>query len=383
MGDRRADAAPLTSPRRRWPLVVRRARPDDEQAVRAFATHTWGDWDYVPHAFGRWIDAPDGVLLVGTPGPNADGSAALDADGEPLLPDRPVAFVRVALVARGEAWLEAIRVDPRVRGMDVATDLQVAELRWAMAQDTTVIRYATGSDNEGSHRLGRRGGFELLATMDSHWWSPTGDPEADEHEEEGLPSGFLAEMEAAVEVRRDRLLHLLAEGGLVARSTGAEDLWRRISGDATFIAGERLYELRPWALEELSETKFRTHLEAGEVIEHVADGQWAAAVFVRRTGPAEDIALRFAVLCGGNRPALSLAEAARELAGELIRFRTASGAPLVHDAVDAWRAAGYVSPDWQLHLLRRQLDARHPLPPIEPARLVLADEPVSLLQPAH
>ena len=56
-----------------------------------------------------------------------------------------VAVVRVTMSAKGQAWLEGIRVDPRVRGIDVATDLQVAELRWAAAQGAQVVRYATGA----------------------------------------------------------------------------------------------------------------------------------------------------------------------------------------------------------------------------------------------
>ena len=46
----------------------------------------------------------------------------------------------MAMPALGEAWLEGIRVDPRVRGMNVATDLQVAELHWAVANGAHVVR---------------------------------------------------------------------------------------------------------------------------------------------------------------------------------------------------------------------------------------------------
>ena len=63
--------------RRPWPLVVRRARPGDEAAVMAFATSTWNGWDYMPRAWPRWMEAADGVMLVGTVG----GAGGLDLVG--------------------------------------------------------------------------------------------------------------------------------------------------------------------------------------------------------------------------------------------------------------------------------------------------------------
>jgi len=41
-------------------------------------------------------------------------------------------------------------------------------------------------------------------------------------------------------------------------------------------------------------------------------------------------------------------------------------------------SAGYRSPNWALHLLGRLLDARHPVPDVDPARVVLADPPVAI-----
>jgi hypothetical protein len=122
-------------------LVVRVARADDYDAVLRFASNTWDGWDYMPHAFPRWLDTRDGVMLIGEVGRSGGESA----DGEVLAAGEVIAVVRVAFPAPGEAWLEGIRVDPRVRGMDVATDLQVAELHWAAANDTTIIRYATSA----------------------------------------------------------------------------------------------------------------------------------------------------------------------------------------------------------------------------------------------
>ncbi len=83
----------------------------------------------------------------------------------------------MAVVSPTEAWLEGIRVDPRVRGMGVAADLQIAELHWVEAQDAAVLRYATGASNEASHRLGAKDDINLIARFKSWRWSATGDAE--------------------------------------------------------------------------------------------------------------------------------------------------------------------------------------------------------------
>jgi GNAT superfamily N-acetyltransferase len=371
MGGARADAAQLSGSRT-WPLVVRRARPADEQAIVAFATRTWHDWDYIPHAWPRWLEERDGVMLVGVVG-QAPVEAALDAEGNELDVGLPVAVVRVAMPAPGEAWLEGIRVDPRVRGMDVATDLQVAELAWAAEQGAVIVRYATGAQNEGSHRLGARGGFELVAAMRSTWWSATGNPDDDDD-----PSGFLPEVQADVNRRRRELLAAARSAGLVLDPAAVPDVWPRLEHDATFRAAASLYEPRPWALDELTAGKFAAHAAAGEVLA-LPDGRFALAVFVAEQGPAEDSALRLATLGGDPDAAFDLLEALRALAGEPLRFRYPVDAPIVTAVEERYRSAGYVFADWTLHVLARPLDAANPVPAVNPARVVLADRPQPLI----
>ena len=100
------------------------------------------------------MDATDGVFLAVTAGPGAE-----TADGTSIPAGQVIAVSRVAILTASEAWLEGIRVDPLVRGLGIATDLQVAELRWAAAHGASVMRYLTGEQNEGSHRLGAKHGF--------------------------------------------------------------------------------------------------------------------------------------------------------------------------------------------------------------------------------
>jgi len=352
--------------------VVRRARADDHDAVMAFATQTWGGWDYMPHAFPRWLDASDGVMLVGVVGQHG----LLDADGRRLEQGQVVAIVRVAMPATGEAWLEGIRVDPKVRGMDVATDLQVAEFAWAVANGAHVIRYATSARNEGSHRLGARGGFERIVVFRGTSWRPPGTTDDDQG-----PSGFLPEVQAAAQQRRDALLDEMKVGGNIATDVDADRLWALIYADATFNQAARLYEPRPWALEELTERKFRDHVSGGEVVTVSAASGEAAAVLVRLVPPAEEATPRLAVLAGAPQAAFELLERVREAAGEPVRIRYPDGAPLVEEVRDLYQAAGYDFSDWALYIFGRPIDEAHPAPVMDPAALILEDEPRPLIKP--
>ncbi len=374
-------------PRRRWPLAVRLARPADRAAVLEFASRTWDGWDYVPHAWPVWLAADDGVLLVAAPGAPADGSPAIDREGRSLEVGRPVAVARVALVADREAWLEGIRVDPRVRGMDVATDLQVAELEWAAAQRVGVVRYATGESNEGSHRLGARHGFRLLAALRTYWWAGGGE---DEDDEDGAQSGFDDGARADATVLRRRTLDRLAEAGVVAPPEAAGAWWRRVSEDPTFAAGARLYEHRAWALQELTEERFRRHVERGEVLawpgtagaaQKTAD--WALAILEREALPSEDVSLHLGLLAGDGGAALRLVSAVRAAAERSIRFRLpADDAPLLRARQAEFAAAGFRAREWTLHILGRPLDGDNPPPaPSDPSLLLLEDRPAATVRP--
>lgn len=389
MGESRADAAKLTNSHgtRRWPLVVRRATEADHEGVLAFATNTWHGWDYIPNAWPVWLDATDGAFLVATVGeptvgepPGGSGSGdVLDAEGNPLFVGQPVAITRVAMLSPTEAWLEGIRVDPRVRGMGVAADLQVAELQWVAAQGADVVRYATSSTNEGSHRLGARDGINLLGRFRSWWWSATG--KADDEDD---PSAFVPDVREAATARRQRALALLGEAGMLLSPDGDDGsaFWRRLSDDPTFAYGQRLYEPRAWAMSELTEELFRRHVERGEVVvarEGSSGGAFAVAVLIGEQLPSEDSSLRLALLCGDGAAAAALVDQIHTTVADQIRFRIPTDAPMISGHEDEFAAGGFVTPaDWELHILGRQMDAGHPIPAVDPARLVLAEQPVRI-----
>lgn len=369
--------AEQSAPARNWPLIVRRARADDQEAVLAFATHTWDRWDYIPNAWPVWLAANDGVLLVAAPGAPGDESQPLDLAGSPLTADRPVAVARVARSAIGEAWLEGIRVDPRVRGMGVATDFQTAELRWAAAFGAQVVRYATSERNEGSLRLGARHGFEPMAAFASWWWSADPDRDPD------LPSSFLPDVRAATSRRRQVLLKKMAANGWAAEPADTDALWRALSTDSTFLAGARLYEPRAWALQELTRAAFTHHVQRSEVLVNGSPADddhtsWALAILLREQLAAEDSSMRLALLAGDGQRALELVEqGGREMPSENIRFRVPLEAPLTAENEAQWLAAGYRLGDFRMHVMGREIGVRA-LPPIDPRRLILADRPTPL-----
>jgi GNAT superfamily N-acetyltransferase len=361
------------SEKRSWPLVVRRARASDGEAVLDFASATWDGWDYIPHAWPVWLESPDGVLLVGLPGRPADGSPPLDVSGDELPTDRPIAVARVAMTAPAEAWLEGIRVHPRVRGMDVATDLQVAELQWTASLGASVVRYATGQHNEGSHRLGARHGFELLCAFRTYWWNPGGAD--DEDDDEGV-SGFGDEAREAATATRRSLLDRIREAGLIAASEDTGEWWERLETDANFRAGHGLYEHRAWALQELTRQRFTEHASRSEVVALAGDdgaGDWALAIFPAEALPSEDVSLHLGLLAGQGSAPLTLVSRMQQLTDSPIRFRLPESPH--GSALDeaAFVVAGFARREWTLDILGRPLDRAHPPPPIDPASLVLQD----------
>jgi hypothetical protein len=376
VGDHRTHLGALNSAQdsRNWPLVVRRAQAGDRDAVLAFATTTWDGWDYMPHAWPVWLVADDGVLLVGTVGPTLDGRPAVDANAEPLAEGQPVAVSRVALVSPSEGWVEGIRVDPRVRGLGVATDLQVAELQWLAAHQPAVTRYATSQRNEGSHRLGAHHGFELLARYVSWTWKDPSKPDDGDHDEK---TGFEEQVRQDLNRRRRALIQQLEAAGLIIPASSGDRWWNRIRADAGFKAGGGLYERRSWTMQALDEAAFRRHLAAGEVIGRDDDG-WAVAIVSREAAPAEDAGIHLGVIAGDSVGLARLAHLVQQAAAEPTRFRLA--AETINDELaGALGHAGFEAWQWQLHILARPGPAA--APSVDPTRLVLGEAPGQVIRP--
>ncbi len=430
------------------PIVVRRARPGDTRAVLDFTRGTWDGWDYIPRVWQAWLEAPDGVLLVATPNVHRQ----LDLYGRPLSPDRPIGIARVAILSEREAWLEGLRVDPGVRQRGVARRLHGACLVWARAQGATTVRYATGEENEGSHRLGAYHGFRLLRPWRSY--QPPREPVADVAEDTvdaeavATSEDELADLadEAPGEVPLDVATRAagapmeaassapappahaspvvsgpgraqLRRAGLVLDPRASrEELarwWARIDADETFALGDRLYEFRSWAFQELTMERFTAHVRSGEVLVHEvaaeapASTERAAAIeagrpagpATRRGGrhpshPAWGLAIMplerdqaagerpwAALVAGDGDAVLRLAVAARQALGHPVRLRVPDGAPLVADRLEAFVAAGFPPADGALHILARHLGPDDPIDLGPPGAVLLADPPRRVATP--
>jgi hypothetical protein len=140
-----------------------------------------------------------------------------------------------------------------------------------------------------------------------------------------------------------------------------------------------LYEPRPWALGELSAERFARHVERGEVLNF---DDRALAILLRDQLAGEDSSLRLALLMGEIDGMLELLAAVRDAAGErTFRFRLVETDSMTANTHDRLAAAGYQSGEWSLHILGRPIDPDHPLAAVDPARLILADEPRNVVEP--
>jgi GNAT superfamily N-acetyltransferase len=417
-------------------ISVRLATSADRPAVLDFASRTWDGWDYIPLVWDPWLAGRDGVLLVATSQPAPGPGRALDRFGRPLDPGRPIALARVTLLAEGEAWLEGLRVEPGVRRRGVATTFQAALLEWARAQGATVVRYATGADNIGSHRLASHHGFEALPSWRTYEPFDPGDV-GDAGESDPVGEAGVAEDEpasgaargvhaAATDARaadgppsesaddavagggatapdgpddsdgrnpeRARIVGLLAVSGMrldpAATEPDVNRWWRRLTADPTVAAGGGLYEGRAWTFQELTRDRFGTHVARGEVLilergPDTSEG-WGVAILSLGPGFVADGRLRTAVVAGDGGAVLEIAAEVERLAGRPLRLRLPDpGPPLLRGHEDGFARAGRVAAEGALHLFGRPLDPGDKYAvPGPPGTLVFGDPPRRMAWPA-
>jgi N-acetylglutamate synthase-like GNAT family acetyltransferase len=124
-------------------VTIRAARPDDKRAVRALCRRIWSD-DYVLEVFDEWVRDRRGKFWVAIAGKNVIGIGKL------------------TLVGDREAWLHALRVDPRYRRRGVATALLEHRLARARRLGARAARLDTAEDNVAVRRLMRTHGFRRI-----------------------------------------------------------------------------------------------------------------------------------------------------------------------------------------------------------------------------
>jgi GNAT superfamily N-acetyltransferase len=316
--------------------------------VVAFTHTTWDGWDYLPDVWASWLEARDGAVFA--------AEAAETGRG------RPIAVGRVALLSANEAWMEGLRVDPAIRGHGVATAFQAAELRWAQAQGATVVRYATGETNEASLHLGARHGFALIG----RWRAlRPEEPEGTGLLSAGAPRAGARKAAALkaplTSVSRAAILERLDAEGFLARAPAGRGLWERLATDATFVAGQRLYEWRAWAWRAFTRERLARHTEVGDVLFAEGDGGWALGLLAGTRLSGET---RLALLGGDATAALRLIDEVTKAAGRRPIIRLPDGSPLMEGLAPSLGRTGWRVADHALVLMARSLrdDAGAPLP---------------------
>lgn len=121
-------------------ISIRAARSSDKRAVARVCSLIWED-DYVPRAFDGWVRDRRGRLWVA------------------CVNGRVVAVAKLTLTGDREAWLHALRVEPRYRRLGVATALLAHRLERARRLGARVARLDTWEGNVAVRRLMRRFGF--------------------------------------------------------------------------------------------------------------------------------------------------------------------------------------------------------------------------------
>jgi GNAT superfamily N-acetyltransferase len=122
--------------------TIRPARHEDRDAIAEFteATFSWGD--YVLDSFERWIEDPNGLVVVAT---NDN--------------DRAVAMSRCALLTPTESWLQGARVRDEWRRQGIAGAMAGVLTTWAADRGARVVRLAVEDWNQPARGQVERDGF--------------------------------------------------------------------------------------------------------------------------------------------------------------------------------------------------------------------------------
>lgn len=134
-------------------LNVRRARPEDRDAVLEISKGLWGGNDYLPMVWDRWVADSEGALLTVT------------------LDGRPVGCSKITLLSPGEVWLEGLRLHPSLHGRGLSHQIHSATFREARRLNPRSIRYSTWIGNEASRHIAETHGFWLVALTSWMWGS--------------------------------------------------------------------------------------------------------------------------------------------------------------------------------------------------------------------
>ena len=126
-------------------LAFRPLRPEDKPRVLEITARTWGDGDYIPEVWERWLVDPKGEFTAAV----QEGAV--------------VAIAKLTWQGEGQWWLEGLRVDPERRLKGIGQAMCMYQVGLVEKLGGRVVRYMTGIRNDGSHRIAERAGFHVLA----------------------------------------------------------------------------------------------------------------------------------------------------------------------------------------------------------------------------
>ncbi|MCU4740833.1 GNAT family N-acetyltransferase [Natronoglomus mannanivorans] len=240
-------------------IEIRRATPDDYEAVVEMTSDIWADrgGDYLPEIYHDWLEdegAEDKKTFVAEVSERDDEVENNDADGDGEGEGEDTADGDLAGIVQGvmlspeEAWFQSMRVDSDYRRMGVSQRLNEACFEWASGQGATVGRVMIFSWNAPSLGAARTGGFEPVTEF--RWAHPDPDPNA------SSPDGYATTDDAAA-------------------------AWRYWTDSATreHLGGLALAPEESWALRELT----REDLEEQPVFATVGEGGVCAMAYRNRT----------------------------------------------------------------------------------------------------
>ena len=411
-------------PRSDLAISVRRARPGDTHAVLDFARATWDGWDYIPSVWRSWLQAPDGVLLVAIPNVHRELDlfgrplhpdrpigiarvAMLSPDEawlEGLRVDPGVRNRGVARLQHGAclAWARAqgatsVRYatgagnegshrlgahhgfrllrpwrsyqPPR----DEAEDAEDAEAHAAGADEDAFADLADEAEGEiplDVAALATGEGLDDTAAATRQHEAPDGVEEpapVDAAGEPGRGQGGAVSAGGPAgrgSLTREAARRRLRRAGLMLDPGAGPEAWtpwwQRVDADPTFALGDRLYEFRSWAFQELTIDRFESHVRSGDVLVVERAGprgraRWALAIVPLGEAIAADERPWAALVAGDGDEVLRLAVATRAALGRPLHLRVPDGAPIVATRTAAFVAAGLPPADDTLHILAREL----------------------------
>ena len=274
-------------------LIVRPARPADRAAVERVCAHTWEWGDYIPDVWDEWLADEDGALLVG------------EVEG------RIIAVGRVAFLPHGQAWFEAMRVDPDYRQRGIAGQFLQHKLELARSHASRVVRLATSASNTPVHRMMAAAGMARVGSYA---------PRTAEPAEEDAQICFLLPEEAG------SVQAFLEASPVLAHNQG-------------------LYSTN-WAWQELSGERVVELLIAGQIAGlDRADGRLQALAQFQYNPGDERLWIGYA---DGDPPAVTrLARAIRAHAARVGAPRADIMLPNLPRLRDAFHRAGYTPGDWE------------------------------------